>query len=64
MKKIGFVGLGNMGMGMARNLLKSGYALRAYELFQAGKSLNPEEDNWTIIKLLENIAGVEVKKSD
>lgn len=36
----------------------------AYELFQAGKSLNPEEDNWTIIKLLEDIAGVEVKKSE
>lgn len=35
----------------------------AYELFQAGKSLNPEEDNWTIIKILENIAGVEVKKT-
>lgn len=35
----------------------------AYELFQAGKSLNPEEDTWTIIKILENIAGVEVKKT-
>ena len=36
----------------------------AYELFQAGMSLNPDEDNWTVIKLLENIAGVDVKKSE
>jgi len=36
----------------------------AYEMFQAGMSLNPDEDNWTVIKLLENIAGVDVKKSD
>lgn len=36
----------------------------AYELFQAGKSLHPDEDNWTVIRLLENIAGVEVKKSE
>ncbi len=33
----------------------------AYELFQAGKSLFPDEDNWSITKLLEQIAGVEVK---
>jgi 3-hydroxyisobutyrate dehydrogenase-like beta-hydroxyacid dehydrogenase len=150
MESIGIIGLGNMGMGMAKNLLKRGYALTAltassyggifealvlgaklgvdphvlyqiistsmvgsnlfkdtakhimdrhfksagagiqtmhkdlgicmgmakecgvpmfttssaYELFQAGKLLNPDEDNWTVIKILENIAGVEVKKSD
>ena len=34
----------------------------AYELFQAGSSRNPDEDNWTIIKILEEIVGVEVKK--
>jgi len=33
----------------------------AYQLFQAGKSLRPEEDNWTIIKILEEIAATEVK---
>ena len=33
----------------------------AYELFQSGISLFPEGDNWSIIKLLEQIAGVEVK---
>lgn len=35
----------------------------AFELFQAGKSLFPDEDNWSIVKLLEQIAGVEVKQS-
>lgn len=29
----------------------------AYELFQAGISMFPEEDNWSIVKLLEQIAG-------
>lgn len=34
----------------------------AYEVFQAGKSLFPEEDNWAIVKLFEQIAGTEVGK--
>ena len=38
-------------------------AAPAFELFQAGKSLFPDEDNWSVIKLLEQIAGVEVKQS-
>ena len=36
----------------------------AFELFQAGKAVNPDEDNWTIIKILENIAGVEIKRTE
>ena len=39
-------------------------ASAAFELFQAGKAVNPDEDNWTIIKILESIAGVEVKKTE
>jgi 3-hydroxyisobutyrate dehydrogenase-like beta-hydroxyacid dehydrogenase len=39
-------------------------AAPAFELFQAGKSLFPDEDNWSVIKLLEQIAGVEVKQSE
>ena len=39
-------------------------ASAAFELFQAGKAVNPDEDNWTIIKVLENIAGVEIKKTE
>ncbi|MGI9457855.1 MAG: NAD(P)-dependent oxidoreductase [Aeoliella sp.] len=32
----------------------------AYELFQAGISLFPDEDNWSIVKLLEQIAETKV----
>lgn len=36
----------------------------AYELFQSGITKFPEEDNWSIVKILEYIADVEVKKTD
>lgn len=39
-------------------------ASAAFELFQAGKAVNPDEDNWTIIKILENIAGIEIRRTD
>jgi len=39
-------------------------ASAAYELFRAGMSLFPDEDNWSIVKLLEQIAGTEVKKAE
>ncbi len=32
----------------------------AYEMFQAGISRYPEEDNWAVAKWLEEIAGTEV----
>ncbi len=32
MKKVGFVGLGDMGIGMAKNLLKNGFELTGYDL--------------------------------
>jgi hypothetical protein len=32
----------------------------AYELFQSGISMFPTEDNWSVVKLLEQIAGTEV----
>ena len=35
----------------------------AFELFQTGISLYPEGDNWSIVKFLEQIAGIEVKRS-
>ena len=54
-------------LGISMNMAKeNGVAMftasAAFELFQAGKSLFPDEDNWCIIKLLEQIAGTEVKK--
>ena len=33
----------------------------AHELFQSGISLFPDEDNWSIVKFLEHIAGTEVR---
>jgi 3-hydroxyisobutyrate dehydrogenase-like beta-hydroxyacid dehydrogenase len=35
-----------------------------HELFHAGITMNPDEDNYTIIKLLEQIAGVKVEATD
>lgn len=53
-------------LGISMNMAKeNGVAMfttsAAYELFQAGISLFPDEDNWCIVKLLEKIAGTEVK---
>ncbi|UCE06832.1 MAG: NAD(P)-dependent oxidoreductase [bacterium] len=54
-------------LGISMNMAKeNGVAMfttsAAFELFQSGISLFPDEDNWCIVKLLEQIAGVEVKK--
>jgi 3-hydroxyisobutyrate dehydrogenase-like beta-hydroxyacid dehydrogenase len=37
-------------------------ASAAFELLRAGMSLFPGEDNWSLVKLLEQIAGTEVKR--
>ncbi len=48
-------------MAMARENGLSLFATStAYELFQAGISLYPDGDNWSIVKLLEQISGAEV----
>lgn len=52
-------------LGITMNLAKqNGVSMfttsSAYELFQAGISLFPDEDNWSIVKLLEQIAHTEV----
>jgi 3-hydroxyisobutyrate dehydrogenase-like beta-hydroxyacid dehydrogenase len=48
-------------MNMARETGAAMFATSAaYELFQSGISLYPDEDNWSIVKLLEQIAGTEV----
>ena len=53
-------------LGISMNMAKeNGVAMftasAAHELFRAGMSLFPDEDNWSIVKLLEQIAGTEVK---
>ncbi len=52
-------------LGITMNMAKkNGVAMfttsSAHELFQSGISMFPEEDNWAIVKLLEQIAGTEV----
>jgi 3-hydroxyisobutyrate dehydrogenase-like beta-hydroxyacid dehydrogenase len=52
-------------LGISMNMAKeNGVAMftaaAAYELFRSGMSLYPEEDNWAIVKLLEQIAGTKV----
>ncbi|MEE9119442.1 MAG: NAD(P)-dependent oxidoreductase [Calditrichia bacterium] len=52
-------------LGISMNMAKeNGVAMftasAAFELFRSGMSLFPEEDNWAIVKLLEQIAGTEV----
>ncbi len=62
------IGTMHKDLGIARNLareygvpLVSGNA--AAELFQAGISLRPEEANWAIIKIFEDMLGIEIKGS-
>lgn len=53
-------------MGISMNMAKeNGVAMftaaAAHELFRSGISLFPDEDNWSIVKLLEQIADTEVR---
>ncbi|HIG29370.1 MAG TPA: NAD(P)-dependent oxidoreductase [Verrucomicrobiales bacterium] len=53
-------------IGISMNMAKqNGVAMftaaAAQELFQSGIALFPDEDNWSVVKLLEQIAGTEVK---
>ena len=52
-------------LGITMNMAKENGAAMfataaAYELFRSGISLFPDEDNWSIVKLLEQIAGTQV----
>jgi len=69
-----FVGQSRIGtmhkdLGIARALAREyGVPLftasSAAEWFQAGVSVRPEESNWAIIKILEDMLGIEVKASE
>jgi len=53
-------------LGITMNMAKENGAAMfataaAYELFRCGISLFPDEDNWSIVKLLEQVAGTEVQ---
>ena len=48
-------------MGLAREVGAAMFTTSAaYELFQTGKSMYPDGDNWTIVRVLEQIAETEV----
>ena len=40
-EKIGFIGIGNMGLPMARNLLTAGHAVTAFDLAQDALDADP-----------------------
>lgn len=49
-------------MGLAREVGAAMFTTSAaYELFQTGKAMYPDGDNWTIVRVLEQIAETEVK---
>lgn len=57
--KIAFIGLGNMGGGMAANLVKAGHAVSAFDL--SGEALTRAQDNGcaTYTSVREAVAGAE-----
>ena len=60
MSKIGFVGLGNMGLPMALNLVKAGHAVTGYDLSAEAKAKLAEAGGSAAASLAELAAGVEV----
>lgn len=57
--KIAFVGLGNMGGGMAANLVKAGHEVHAFDLAEAAVERAREQGCTTHASVREAVAGVE-----
>ena len=57
--KIAFIGLGNMGGGMAANLVKAGHAVNAFDL--SDQALSRAQDNGcaTFTSVRDAVAGVD-----
>ncbi len=55
---IGFIGLGNMGLPMLRNLLKAGHAVRAFDLSDAAKAAARAAGATVADSAAEAVAGV------
>ena len=71
-KKVGFVGLGAMGMGMATQLLDVARELKfplpmaalAHQLFLAAASTGlGNQDDSSVVKLFENVSGTSVARN-
>jgi len=56
---IGFVGLGNMGLPMLRNLLKAGHAVRAFDLSDAAKAAARDAGATAADSAADAVAGAE-----
>jgi 3-hydroxyisobutyrate dehydrogenase len=57
--KIAFIGLGNMGGGMAANLVKAGHAVQAYDLAEAALKLAQDNGCRTFATVREAVAGAD-----
>ncbi|HUY82930.1 MAG TPA: NAD(P)-binding domain-containing protein, partial [Steroidobacteraceae bacterium] len=58
--KIGFVGLGNMGAPMARNLLKAGHELAVYDVVRRNVEAVAAGGARAAASLREAVAGAEI----
>lgn len=57
--KIAFIGLGNMGGGMAANLVKAGHGVNAFDLAEAALALAKENGCETFSNVREAVAGAD-----
>lgn len=60
MTTIAFIGLGHMGLPMARNLLKAGFALRVFDLLQSAVDSLATEGATPAASAAEAVAGAQV----
>jgi len=60
MAMIGFVGLGNMGLPMVRNLLDAGHEVRGFDLSEVARGALAEAGGTPVAALDEVVAGAEV----
>ncbi len=59
MSRIAFIGLGNMGAGMAANLVKAGYDVNAFDLVEAARARDADKECTPFSNALDAVAGVD-----
>ncbi len=59
MSRIAFIGLGNMGAGMAANLVKAGYDVNAFDLVEAARARAADNGCTTFSNVRDAVAGVD-----
>ncbi len=60
MSTIAFIGLGNMGAPMARNLVKAGHAVRGYDVVEANRDAFARDGGIAVASTLDAVRGAEV----